>query len=188
MNSVFSRVAAALTIVGAGAHVLLAVLYLGESFFAAVLLGAMAGWCLHCGLHLWRDGTPQVWRRAALGGVGMIGLHVAMMTTGPAGSVGGHQHSNATGHTPMVALDGLMTTAMAAGIVAEAVLILGVLVIASTATSLADSEPHIPDQVCEVGNPSATLQRDAEITTVKALSRIGAAEARTQPGQRPRPA
>lgn len=166
----FSRFAAALTIAGAGAHVLLAVLLMGRSFFAAVLLGAMAGWCLHCGTHLWRDGTAQAWRRAALGGMGMIGLHIAMMAAAPSGSVGGHQHSGAA-HEPMVALDGLMTTAMAVGIVAELLLIFGVLII------VVHSKARTGNQCCDF----------TEITTVTALSRSGAAVARRQPGQRPQP-
>ncbi|NMN95552.1 hypothetical protein [Antrihabitans stalactiti] len=116
--------AAALMMFGAASHLVLAILHFGASPVVAMLLGAMSAWCLHCALHLWKSGSARSWATAAVGGFGMIVLHVGLMTVPrPTGSSGNH-HAAGPSH-----LDGLMTMSMAVGIVAEVVVIVGAIVV-----------------------------------------------------------
>lgn len=118
------RAAATLTIAGAGAHVVLAVLYLAVSPFTALFLGAMAGWCVHCAVQLWRSASVRTWVLATGSGLGMIALHLGMMTMPHGSSAAGHHHA-ASVPEQLFDPSGFMTAAMVAGVVAEAVLIVG---------------------------------------------------------------
>ncbi|MBJ8346657.1 hypothetical protein [Antrihabitans sp. YC2-6] len=109
---------------GAGSHLVLAVLHLGTSTATAVLLGAMSAWCLHCAVHLWKFGTPRTWSLAAAGGFGMIALHAGLMALPRPTESRGHHHA-AGPSQPAIDLDGLMSVSMAVGIVAEIVVIGG---------------------------------------------------------------
>ncbi len=121
-----SKPAALLTAAGAGAHVVLAVLYLAVSPFTALFLGAMAGWCLHCAVQLWRDGSLRTWTLAGTGGLGMIALHLGMMAMPHGGAGTGHHHAAASPPPEQLFdLSGYMEVAMIVGIIAEAVLITG---------------------------------------------------------------
>jgi hypothetical protein len=106
--------AAATMMLGAGMHLILAILHFGTSPAVALLLGAMSAWCLHCAFHLWQSGSMRAWTLAAAGGFGMIVLHVGLMVV---------PHTAGPHHA--VDLGGLMSMAMATGIVAEVVVIAG---------------------------------------------------------------
>jgi len=99
---------------GAGMHLVLAILHFGTSPATAVLLGAMSAWCLHCAFHLSKSASVRAWTMAAVGGFGMILIHVALMVV---------PHTAGPHHA--VDLGGLMRMAMAVGIVAEVVVIAG---------------------------------------------------------------
>ncbi len=110
--------------VGAGSHLVLAVLHLGTYTATAVLIGAMSAWCLHCAVHLRKSGTPRTWSVAAAGGFGMIALHAGLMALPRPTASGGHHHT-AGPSQPAIDLGDLMSAAMVVGIVAEVVLIGG---------------------------------------------------------------
>ena len=107
-----AQVAAAATIVGAAAHLVVAALSLGSAPIVSAVLFGMAAWCVGCGRELWRADTRRCWSRAALGSAAMLALHLGVMLL-PAG----HQHG--------VELGGLMTVAMATTIAAECFLVVG---------------------------------------------------------------
>lgn len=139
MSELAGRVAAATSGVAAGAHLILAVLLLGQSVLVATLLGAMAGWCLNCAAHLWRTPSLRTWTVAAVGGASMLVVHAALMAVMPLFGDGTSMHHHGGPAATLTAgavaeqrvdLGGLMTASMLAVLVAEAVLVAGAVVIA----------------------------------------------------------
>ncbi|TQF73626.1 hypothetical protein FK531_09145 [Rhodococcus spelaei] len=134
MAELAGRVAAATSGVAAGAHLVLAVLLLGQSLVTATVLGVMAGWCLNCAGHLWRTPTVRAWTVAAAGGAAMLAVHVGLMAVMPLlGNGTSMHHHGGSGMVDApsavadqrVDLGGLMTMSMVAVLVAEALLFAG---------------------------------------------------------------
>ncbi|MFC0451808.1 hypothetical protein [Rhodococcus jostii] len=97
------RAAAALAVAAAGLHAA----SLGEhapSPMVGVVTVAMILGCLYCARHLWVRGSRRDWGLVAMMNVGMIALHLTVMTPG---SGGGHH-----GHTMHAAASAPMTHAM----------------------------------------------------------------------------
>ncbi|MFC9790041.1 hypothetical protein [Rhodococcus sp. NPDC127528] len=139
MDVLAGRAAAATSGVAAGAHLVLAVLLLGQSFVLATVLGAMAGWCLNCARHLWHAPSLRTWTVAAAGGAAMLVAHAGSMAVMPLFSGPGARHhhgGSAVSAAPnvttgrVVDLGGLMSASMCAVLVAEALLLAGAAVIA----------------------------------------------------------
>ncbi|MFE3289879.1 hypothetical protein [Rhodococcus sp. NPDC059234] len=140
MDVLAGRVAAATSGVAAGAHLVLAVLLLGQSLVLATVLGAMAGWCLNCARHLWHAPSLRTWTVAAAGGAAMLAVHAGSMAVMPlfAGAPAMHHHGGTVvSETPgamtggAVDLSGLMTASMGAVLVAEVLLLAGAAAIAT---------------------------------------------------------
>jgi hypothetical protein len=105
------RAAAGLALVSAAVHLLL----LDASLAAVVMLG-MAGACLPCAWHLWRNPTGSVWRVTALVDAAMLVLHVQMLGT-PQHAMPGMPGAGGPGGLMWLGL-GLVTAQLAAAGVA----------------------------------------------------------------------
>ncbi|CAG7585453.1 MULTISPECIES: hypothetical protein [Rhodococcus] len=121
------RAAAALAVAAAGLHAASLGEHATSSPLVAVVTVAMIFGCLYCARHLWMRGSHRDWGLVALMNVGMIALHVTVMSPGSGG--GGHHghamHAAAPapmGHsmsTPMVAA---LATAALEAVIAVTVL------------------------------------------------------------------
>ncbi|MEN0138394.1 MAG: hypothetical protein AAGC80_24795 [Rhodococcus sp. (in: high G+C Gram-positive bacteria)] len=99
------RAAAGLAVATAGLHAAT----LGEHAAASPMVGvvtvAMIVGCLYCAGHLWMRGSQRDWGLVAMMNVGMIALHLTVMSPG---SGGGSHH----GHAMHAAASAPMTHAM----------------------------------------------------------------------------
>jgi len=121
------RAAAALAVAAAGLHAA----SLGEHATSSPMLGpvtiAMIFGCLYCARHLWMRGSHRDWGLVALMNVGMIALHVTVMSPGSGGG-GHHGHamhpaaSAPMGHSMSAPMAAALATAALEAVVAVTVL------------------------------------------------------------------
>ncbi|MFD9663672.1 hypothetical protein ACFWAY_18920 [Rhodococcus sp. NPDC059968] len=111
------RAAAALAVAAAGLHAA----SLGEHATSSPLIGlvtvAMIFGCLYCARHLWVRGSHRDWGLVALMNVGMIALHLTVMSPGAGG--GGH-HGHAMHAAASASMGHSMSTPMAAALATAA--------------------------------------------------------------------
>ena len=109
------RAAAALAVATAGLHAAT----LGEHAASSPMVGlvtvAMILGCLYCAGHLWMRGSQRDWGLVALMNVGMIALHLTVMSPGSGGGHHGH-----TMHAAASAPMGHLSTPMAAALATAA--------------------------------------------------------------------
>ncbi|MGV9861131.1 hypothetical protein [Rhodococcus koreensis] len=111
------RAAAALAVATAGLHAAT----LGEHAAASPMVGvvtvAMILGCLYCAGHLWMRGSQRDWGLVAMMNVGMIALHLTVMSPGSGG--GGH-HGHAMHAAASAPMAHAMSTPMAAALATAA--------------------------------------------------------------------
>ncbi|PBC48403.1 hypothetical protein CJ179_16330 [Rhodococcus sp. ACS1] len=120
------RAAAALAIATAGLHAAT----LGEHAAASPMVGvvtvAMILGCLYCAGHLWMRGSQRDWGLVAMMNVGMIALHLTVMSPGSGGGHHGHaMHAAAsapTAHAMSTPMAAALATAALEAVVAVTVL------------------------------------------------------------------
>ncbi|MBC2640154.1 MULTISPECIES: hypothetical protein [unclassified Rhodococcus (in: high G+C Gram-positive bacteria)] len=100
------RAAAALAVATAGLHAATLGEHATSSPTVGVVTVAMIFGCLYCARHLWMRGSQRDWGLVALMNVGMIALHLTVMSPGSGG--GGHH-----GHAMHAAASAPVTHAMA---------------------------------------------------------------------------
>ncbi|MFC9762016.1 hypothetical protein [Rhodococcus jostii] len=111
------RAAAALAVAAAALHAA----SLGEHATSSPMVGmvtvAMIFGCLYCARHLWMSGSHRDWGLVAMMNVGMIALHVTVMSPGSGG--GGH-HGHAMHAAASAPMGHSMSTPMAAALATAA--------------------------------------------------------------------
>ena len=120
------RAAAALAVAAAALHAASLGEHATSSPLVAVVTVAMIFGCLYCARHLWMRGSHRDWGLVALMNVGMIALHVTVMSPGSGGGHHGHaMHAAASapmGHSMSTPMAAALATAALEAIVAVTVL------------------------------------------------------------------
>ncbi|USI92978.1 hypothetical protein [Rhodococcus pyridinivorans] len=109
------RAAAALAAAAAGLHAA----SLGEhapSPMVGIVTIAMIFGCLYCARHLWMRGSPRDWGLVATMNIGMVALHLTIMSRGS----GGTNHHGHMTHAVSAPMDHSMSTLMAAALATAA--------------------------------------------------------------------
>ncbi|MEE2033711.1 hypothetical protein [Rhodococcus chondri] len=107
------RPAAALAVVSAALHAVSLVGYAAYSPTISVMTVAMILGCLYCARHLWVRGSPWDWCLVAMMNVGMIALHLALMSPGSGGGHHGNVMQGAASASVSHPMSGPMAAALA---------------------------------------------------------------------------